>query len=438
VRHKTSLLDISLTRQTEKYLKKIQRRENRLRTRLRKIDSNVAKSLFANSDAQYAAFSERITNDTIKATGLHGEYQPYVDSLQGALSFLQQQQAKPQLLQSATSQLQILQGKLQTADELKAFTQAREQQIKNYLQQHTDIASLLGKQFQSMNQDLYYYSQQVRGYKAMLNDPDKLEKEALNMLQKLPAFQAFMKQNSQLAGLFGLPSNYGTPQGLAGLQTRDQVSALINSQVTSGGAGGMAALQSNLQSAQSQLDTYKDKLSQLGQGSGDIDMPNFKPNEQKTKTFWKRIEYGTNFQTTHNNYYFPTTSDLGLSIGYKLDDKSTIGLGASYKLGWGNGIDHMSLSSQGAGLRSFIDCRIKGSFSATGGLEYNYNTPFASLQNLKHVDNWTTSGLIGITKTISMKNRFFKKTKIQLLWDFLSYRQLPKTQPVLFRIGYTF
>jgi len=197
-------------------------------------------------------------------------------------------------------------------------------------------------------------------------------------------------------------------------------------------------LQANLQSAQAQLDTYKDKLSKLGGGSGDIDMPDFKPNEQKTKSFWRRLEYGTNFQTTRNNYYFPTVSDFGLSVGYKLSDRSIIGVGASYKLGWGNGIQHIAFSSQGMGLRSFVEVKLKGSFSATGGFEYNYNRSFASYQQLHQWDDWTKSGLIGVSKTVSMKSRVFKKTKVQLLWDFLSYQQVPRTQGVIFRIGYDF
>ena len=272
----------------------------------------------------------------------------------------------------------------------------------------------------------------------MLNDPDKLEQQALSLLNKLPAFQSFMKQNSQLAGLFNLPGNYGDATDLAGLQTRSQVAALINQQVAAGGPDGAAALQGSLQSAQSQLDGYKDKLSKLGGGSGDIDMPDFKPNEQKTKTFWRRLEYGTNFQTTRNSYYFPTVSDFGLSVGYKLNDKSTVGIGASYKLGWGNGIQHIAFSSQGLGLRSFLEIKLKGSFSATGGLEYNYATPFSSYQDLRQIQRWTQSGLIGVSKTVSMKSRVFKKTKVQLLWDFLSYQQVPRTQPILFRVGYNF
>jgi hypothetical protein len=438
IQSKTASLDHQLTRQTEKYLQRMAQRERRLYKKLYKVDSAAAKSLFAGADGQYAALSQKLANDT-GSSGMHlnGEYQANTDSLQGMLKFLAKSSlsADPQL-QRSLSQLQALQAKMQDADQIKDLVRQRKQMISDYIRQHTDLAGVLGKDYQAMNQDLYYYSQQVREYKEMLNDPDKMTKQALALLSKMPAFQAFMKQNSQLAGLFNLPGNYGDPSALTGLQTRNQVAALIQQQVSAGGANGAAALQSNLQSAESQLDGYKDKLSKLGNGSGDIDMPDFTPNGQKTKTFWKRLQYGTNFQTTRNNYLFPTVSDLGLSVGYKITDRSTAGIGASYKLGWGNGIQHIALSSQGMGLRSFLDVRIKGSFSATGGLEYNYTTPFARFQQLSRWDSWTKSGLIGVTKTVSLKNRVFKKTSIQLLWDFLSYQQLPKTQPLLFRVGY--
>jgi hypothetical protein len=316
-------------------------------------------------------------------------------------------------------------------DQAKAFVQQRKQQISQYIGQHANLQGLLGAPYAGMNQDVYYYSQQLRQYKEMWNNPDQLEKKALAVLNKLPAFQAFMKNNSQLAGLFHLPGNYGSPESLAGLQTKDVVAQQIQNQVAAGGPGGAAALQSNIQSAESQLDGYKDKLSKLGQGNGDMDMPNFKPNDQKTRRFWKRLEYGANFQTTHNNYYFPTVTDLGLSLGYRLAHSSVVGVGASYKLGWGNGIQHISMSSQGVGLRSFLEIKM-------GGFEYNYTTPFTSFQDIRQIQRWTQSGLIGISKTVSMKSRVFKKTKIQLLWDFLSYQQVPKTQPVIFRIGYNF
>jgi len=446
VQSKAANLDKQLTTQTEKYLAKIARREERLKKRLYKVDSASANNLFANSSQQYAALAQKLKSDTGSRTqSFAGEYQPYTDSLRGTLGFLQQNPSASSLspkmqgeLQSSASQLQALQAKMQDADQIKAYIQQRKQAIGQYISQHANLAGVLGSQYQGMNQDLFYYSQTVRQYKEMLNNPDALEQKALSLLNQLPAFQSFMKNNGQLAGLFNLPADYGSPQGLVGLQTRDQVNSLIQGQVAAGGAGGTAALQSNLQSAESQLDGFKDKLSKLGSGSGDIDMPDFKPNDQKTKTFWKRLEYGTNFQTTRNNYYFPTVTDLGLSVGYRLSNSSTAGVGLSYKIGWGNGIQHIALSSQGVGLRSFIDIKIKSSFFLSGGFEYNRTTPFTAYQQIRQLNFWTKSGLIGISKTVSVKSRVFKKTKLQLLWDFLSYQQVPKTQAIIFRLGYSF
>jgi hypothetical protein len=432
LQNKTASLDDQLVRQTEIYLQYIQQREQRLYRKLYKIDSTGAKVLFAGSPERYATLGQKLANDTGESNlHLSGEYQAYTDSLQGILKFMKGPQAA-----EALTQLKTLEAKMQDANQIKEYIGQRKQQISQYIQQNTTMAGLLAKDYQGMNRDLYYYSQQVREYKSMLNDPDKLEKQALAILSKLPAFQSFMKQNSTLAGLFNLPGNYGDPGNLAGLQTRDQVAALIQQQLSAGGAGGMATLQSQLQSAQSQLNTYKEKLSNLGSGSGD--MPDFKPNNQKTKAFSKRIEYSINFQTTRNNYYFPTTSDFGLSVGYKLNDRCTAGIGLSGKLGWGNGIQHIAFSSQGVGLRSFVDIKLKGSFYGSGAIEYNYAKPFSSYQDIKRIERWTRSGLIGISKILSLKNHVFKKTKLSVLWDFLSYEQHPRSQPILFRAGYYF
>jgi hypothetical protein len=96
----------------------------------------------------------------------------------------------------------------------------------------------------------------------------------------------------------------------------------------------------------------------------------------------------------------------------------------------------MALSANGLSVRSFVDIKLKGSISTTGGLEYNYTLPVTSLHAFNNLNDWTPSGLIGLTKTVQMKSRTFKKTKLQVFWDFLSYQQLPKRSPILFRVGY--
>jgi hypothetical protein len=453
IQSRTANLDQQLTQQTQKMLNTMAQKEAKMQKKLSGADSMGATQLFASSQKQYAALLQRLQSAPGKPPATpSGAYQPYVDSLQGSLSFLHQ---NPQLLggssagiptnaqlqlQGASTQVQSLQSRLQVATEAKLFVQQRKQLISQYIAQHIQFQSLLNKPYAVMNQDIYYYSQRLQQYKDQFNSPDKLEKQALARLSGLPAFQNFMKNNGQLSGLFKIPgSSVGsTAQSLAGLQTHTQISQQVQGQVSASGPAGMDAFSAKLQSAQTQLNSYKNKLPQLGGGSTPADVPDFRPNDQKTKTLWRRLEYGANFQTTHTNYYYPVVTDFGLSLGYRLGHGKVIGIGASYKLGWGSGIDHIALSSQGVGLRSFLQVPVKGSFAATGGFEYNYTTPFTSFQQLKQLQYWTKSGLIGVTKTISMKSRVFKKTQLQLLWDFLSYQQIPKTQPFLFRVGYNF
>jgi hypothetical protein len=465
VQSKTAELNQRLQRQTQKYLHQLQNQEARLEKKIFALDSGSAKTLFGNSGQQYSQLLNKLQSDTGSAhPKLTGQYQPYTDSLQTALAFFQKNpqvlgqstntaipgnpslspEIRAQLLNSIT-QLRALQAKMQDAGQIKAYMQQRKQILSQYFTQHTNFQSFLTKPFAGMQRTMYYYSAQVNQYRAMLNSPDQIEQKAMAMLSRLPAFGSFMKTNSQLSSIFSLPGASSKPQVLAGLQTRNQVSDAVKGQLTTAatGSNNNNGTSSNSSptlpgNAQSELATYKAKLSQLGGGSGDIDAPNFRPNDQKTRSFLHRLQYGIDFQTTQGTYYFPTMTSLGLSLGYRLGHGNDIGVGAAMKIGWGTGFNHIAVTGQGMGLRSFFDIHIQGTWSATGGFEYNYTQPFTEYQQIRQIQNWTKSGLIGVSKTISMKSRWLKQTKLSLLWDFLSYYQLPQTEPLVFRVGYNF
>jgi hypothetical protein len=444
INSKSSNIDRELTKQTEKYLRKLEKKEQQIQNKLYKIDSNAAKNLFAGAQEKYKALHRKLTSDSsISEMPLTGEYLPYADSLKASLSFAQ---ANPDLInaspkvqhQISTSYYEVskLQNQFVNADQVRAFVQQRKQMIKDQLMQYVQN-SQLKKYFDDYNKDVYYVSAQIKEYKEALNDPDKMLQKALVILNKIPAFTKFIKENGQLAGLFGISDNYGTIEGVEGLQTRDQIQQLLQGTAATGGAGGMSALQSNLESAHQQLDQFKEKLSSLGSGSGNIEMPNFKPNDQKTKTFLKRLELGINLQTTRANGYFPSTTDFGFSVGYKASNKITFGLGGSYNVGWGTSIQHIHFSSQGLSIRSFIDMQIKKNLFITSGFEESFTTPFTSVTQLETTSLWKKSGLIGLSKMVSLPGKIIKKTKVSLLWNFLSNEQ-PKTQAILFRVGYNF
>jgi hypothetical protein len=449
IQSRTTSLDRQLARQTRKYLQQMTRHEAALKKQLYKVDSGGSRYLFLQDpEQQYAALMQKVKTDTSrlsKPTGV--TYLPYADSLQGAAAFLSRNPAlpgspsiDPAAAQVATNQLQTLQAKMMDADYARQFMVQRKEQINQYMLTHAPFVAGIKNIYTAYNTELLYYTQQLNAYKDMLNDPGKLWKNALAVLDRMPAFTAFMQKNSFLSGLFDVSPDYNMESQLAGMQTREMVNGMLQKQVSGGGPDAASALSQSLQSAQSQLTQLKAKLATLGSGGQNADLPaNFKANSQKTKTLWQRLRYGVNLQTVQGNYFFPTTTDVGVSVGYQLTDKSTIGVGTSYKIGWGSDISHIRLSGQGSSIRSFLDYKLRKGFSLTGGYEFNYQpeSPLL-LTHITTIDSWQRSGLIGLSKTVSMKTKFFKETKVQLLWDFLSYQQVPKAQPILFRVGYTF
>ena len=93
-------------------------------------------------------------------------------------------------------------------------------------------------------------------------------------------------------------------------------------------------------------------------------------------------------------------------------DKSVVGLGASYKMGFGT-ISNLKFTSEGIGLRSFIDWKapfeklkvgvLKG-ILISGGYEMNYNNAFKNIATLQNLDVWQSAGLLGITKKTKLSS----------------------------------
>jgi hypothetical protein len=433
VDHKADYLSGQLDKQTEKYLAKLEKQEAKLKAKLSKVDSLAAHNIFANSAAQYQSIQNKIKSRTDRVLKGSGQYLPWLDSASTSLKFLSKNplgglNGNTAKITGALSKVKLLENQFAQAGSVKEFIRQRKEYLSEQLKNYN-----LGSELKKYNQTAYYYTQQVNEYKQALDDPDKAVNKAMQLLNKLPAFQKFMKEHGMLAGLFDIPQDYAT--NMTGLQTRQQVQAIMASQVQRMGPNGQQMVSQSIGSAQAELSKLRNRFPSSGATE---DMPDFKPKETKTKTFLQRLEYGTNIQTAKSNYFFPTTTDIAASVGYKISDKNIAGIGASYKMGWGKDIQHINLSSQGIGFRSFVDINLKGSFFVSGGFEYNYQQPFQSISAINNLRSWQQSGLLGISKVVSMKTKFFKKTKLQLLWDMLSYQQVPQTQPIKFRVGYSF
>jgi len=446
-------LESGIQKQSLRLLKRLLRKEAKLQQAVEGKDSTTAKQLFTGVDAQYQQLQSKLQSPIdLKIANPLKEYLPGVDSMQTALNFLSKPNNllssllpsdKLSQIQGVGAQLQQLQGRLQQANELKQFISQREQLLKEQLSKLG-----LGKQLLGMNKEVYYYQQQLQEYKNLLHDPKALEQKALAIVRGLPAFQSFWKKNSYLAQLFPMPDNYGSIAALAGLQTRAEVQSIIGQRMGGLQAGGSPEqmMQQQVQQAQGEINQLKDKINQLGGGSSDMTMPDFKPNSQKTKRFLQRAELGFNIQSQRGTGFIPATTDFAITVGYKFSDHLSAGIGSSYRLGLGSGWNHIQLTNEGVGIRSYLDLQIAksatsdirklfGDLWVTGGIEYNYMQSFRKLQELhSNVTVWQKSALVGLTKKYKLGK---KECKLQLLFDFLAGKQLPAASSFKFRIGYS-
>ena len=168
------------------------------------------------------------------------EYMPYLDTIKTSLEFLQQKAdgIYNSQLKEAQELLQQYQNRIQITNTIKQEIQQREQ--------------LLKEQFYNLG---------------------------------------FVKELQKI--------NNGSSQALAGLQTRASIQEIVNQRFNltpehfSGGGNGINPqqfMQQQIQAAQTELTTLKDKINQLGSSSSDMETPNFIPNSQKTKSFLKSLE----------------------------------------------------------------------------------------------------------------------------------------------------
>lgn len=437
---KYSDLKGNIEQQSLKMLRRMQEKEAKLRKKVEAVDSLKEKQLFTNDVANsYNKLKDKFeSTKAITDKFPLKEYIPGMDSLQTSLTFLLKNSTlipadKVAQIEKLSGTIKELQSKLQAANDLQQFVKERASALKEELLNSGVAKDLLG-----INKEAYYYQQKIASCKAILTDKQKMQGELLNLVRNLPAFKDFIQKHSYLAFLFPMLANAGTTEALAGLQTRESLQKIIGQRLGAAGTGvsPQQYVQQQMSSAQQQLNTLKDKLNKLSGGSSDMTMPNFKPNEQKTKSFWQRLELGMNIQSEKSKYFFPATTDIALTAGYKFTSSATAGLGVSYKIGWGSGWNHIRFTSEGVGLRSYIDIKARGNIWISGGFEYNYLQRINTVAALKDLSAWQRSALIGLTKKYKIGKK--KDGNLQILYDFLHNQQLPPAPALKFRVGWGF
>jgi len=428
-----------ITSKTEKTLIKLARWEGKIKLVLEKGNPQIAKNLFGNRQLTFEYMLEKFRSGESIAKQCDAQYDTYKDKLVVNLKYLDSE--KVNLNKKILKPLAETKAKVDSLSKQINDNDALQQLIKERKKQLWDATFQIikkNKYLNKINKETWYYIETMRNYKSTFNDPDKIETTVKNVLNKVPEFNKFVKQNSELASIFGLKGSssggYNQQQVISGLQTRYQVQNVVMKSLVKN-ASVQQAVQQGLQQGKDELNALKSEMIKKGFKGNEFEMPDFKPNMQKTKTFWQRIEYGADIQFAKNSNLIPVTSDISFSVGYKIDDRRIAGIGVNYKLGIGS-IDNIKFSNQGVGFRSYLDWKIKKQIFISGGFEINYNSILDN--DIKFLNPWQQSALLGVTKKIAAKGKWFKATRLQLLLDLLSKQHTPNSQLILFRVGYNF
>ena len=419
IQQKTRKVDDLIQKRIQRSLNRLIVDEQRMRKRLMKSDSTAAHRIFDTGIERMKALKALSEKPSSMTGRINHSYNSYLDTLQVATKFL----SSSKELSQRVDQLRTSVGR---SEQIGDYLYKRQQELKAQLSQYTAFT----KDLQRLNKQTYYYRAQIRELSCSIQDRDKIEARVMTLLRKSSAFQDFFKKNSVLASLLGVNGSISDGVIPEGLQTRSQVEQLVQQRIGSDQAARQAVTE-QVNQARDQFNQFKEQFPFLDNAA---EMPDFKPNPMKVKRFLQRLEFGGNIQFQKANNWYPTMGDLAVQVAYKFTEKANAGFGLAYKLGV-NSPDRAVVSSQGAGIRSFVDYRIKNAFSLNGGMEMNYYSAFSHIEQLRNWNGWQRSALLGVKYTYKISPKL--KGGVTILYDFLAGQQAPFAEPLKIRFGYS-
>ncbi|MFX1706874.1 hypothetical protein PV783_23085 [Chitinophaga sp. CC14] len=434
-------LSAALRRKQLKLIAKLQLVEAKAGRQLQEVDSTAAMNYLQRTKDAYATLLEKFNPE--KREG-QAPYIPRLDSLQCLVSFLSASPGGKDNLSKTLKSIEGLKGDWLKGESVNSFLAERATMLNSLREQFPQLRGIKGAAAK-YSKELFYYKNRLQQWKEELNKPAALETAALKALNKVPVFQQFLRENSQLSSLFGMQTN-GAPDMAAiavnGMQTRATLQTLLQQRLGPAAENLEQQLATQAVAPGTGFTDIRNKITSLRSAGMPDDEAAFKENSQRTKPFLKRLEYGFDLQTGKRRaYQFPASNDLAVSLGYRLNDRLVTGIGVAYKFSMGEAWNKINFTHDGIGLRSYLDWKLAapgkgksaflGNIWISGGLEQNYWSRFESIAELRNLA-WQTSGLIGVSKKIQYQK---KTAKLQLLWDFL---QPAGNRAVVFRWGYNF
>lgn len=265
----------------------------------------------------------------------------------------------------------------------------------------------------AFNKQLYYFNQQLSDYTKLFANNSNFENNILTSLQQqVPGLQNYTAANLGINKSLALPANYNAT--IPNLQTNSSVAAAqkeILNTLVSNNNNFAATLKPDFQKV-NELKKYS-SLTAVGQ--------NFKKNPYKTKRFIDRIEKSIDLRPGFNNYYKDITLSFYFQLGYKIDLKSTAGIGLSTLNSISKNGHFSTLSNTTGHVESylFFDYWLFSVIHAYGQYKPLLYKPANSFENANKINSKTPANH-DITVGIRLKPLATKSTStnIYLLYTF--------------------
>jgi len=439
VNQNVNKLDTRLSEESISFLNRFEKIERMISKKLAGKDSSYNLGLTTTCISEYEELRSMFLTGSGKLEN-KARYFPMIDSLITSVKFLSEFTKvgtntflSENVLLKSLDNIEELREKLLYTEKIQSFIQNREKVLSEKL-----LSLGLIREFRKYQKEVAYYKMYVKNFHETLNNPERIIASSLHLLQQIPSFQKYFGRFSVLSSMFQLPGNAidATAATMSGLQTIDGTREIMQQKLGRVNIGASQLTQSQIVGAQTFLQEIKNKLPVNSGQESEIIIPDYKINQERNKSLFERLEFGANFQNLRSNGILPNSTDFGFSLGYKINQSTIWGLGLSYRVGWGEGLNKIKISQQGIGFRTFLDAKLKGSIYISGGGELIYLNEFRRLDILKDYSAWQKSALIGLSKRYTVNKKI--KGNIQILYDFLGQTQIPRHQALVFRFGYHF
>ena len=434
--------------QQDKLLKKLKKKEKHFEHKIKNTDS-LAYARFKKQPLSYDSISKVSKTDTgTNAAKFSKKKNGTIDSLKGVESFVQNKSglaSNAPDAQGKTTELNSMQGKLNFRNYITQLITERTNNLKNLQGSEGNVPGLKGIQKQ-----VFYGKAKMKAFKAMEEDPSKVEDKAMEYLQGTDGFDKSMKNATQGGGesMQSVAASGGDASQLEkmGYQTRQQVQGNLM-QKFGGNLGNVSKQISSqvtqFQQMQKELSSAKETKQSLTKVTN-TEKPAFKVNPMRGLPFRKRIEKQYSWQTPRPSAdgTQPAIVTPSVMFGFKHTPKLMYGLGAASSFGLGQSWQNVHLSFQGIGLRSFTTWKWQYGIGAYAGYERMYkqfvftnnaqNTATDVPNNPHSTSDYNESLLVGLTKSYKMNSKY--NGAIQVLYD-IWWEQKGLKNPIVLRFA---